>query len=375
MLLGLSLVQRIRLGLVAVVVALVGGATAVLWPDAGTTYAAMVTDASGLVPRNDVRINDVVVGHVRSVALDGLQARVTFEVGDDVVLPELTQAEIRQTSLLGEYFLALVPSGDGQMRPGDVIPLERTRRAAELETVVSQAGELAAQVNIDNLNRILTSLDTGFAAGPTAVGDLFESMAGTASSLAALRGDLDATIDAVDGLSARLAPETATLGEAIERFAAGAEALARADDDIDTLVDELNRATGSLAGLLERNRAQLVRASPTLRRTLQEVVANLDDLESAIQGLPGFNRGWACAADGNYLNFVFPLTPEAAAVDVNPERCDNIEDGPRGRRRPTEARLLPGLDHVVIDDPLGTGDLDGGAGTADEGRAQEEAER
>src|SRR3546814_2585353 len=79
-----------------------------------------------------------------------------------------------QTSLLGEYFLALVPEGEGKLAPGSVIPLERTRRAAELEAIVSQAGALTAQVNIDNVNRILTSVDTGFAAGPDAVGDLFE---------------------------------------------------------------------------------------------------------------------------------------------------------------------------------------------------------
>src|SRR3546814_17002015 len=67
-------------------------------------------------------------------------------------------------------------------------------------------------------------------------------------------------------------------------------------------------------------------ATPVLRRTLQEAVDNLDDLASVITGLDGFNRGWACAADGNYLNFVFPLTPELATVDINPGICDNVEE-------------------------------------------------
>ena len=31
--------------------------------------------------------------------------------------------------------------------------------------------------------------------------------------------------------------------------------------------------------------------------------------------------------------------------------------------------MLPGLDNLVIDDPLGTGDVDLGAGSANEGRA------
>jgi phospholipid/cholesterol/gamma-HCH transport system substrate-binding protein len=365
----LTLVQRIRLGLAAIVLGVGGVVVASSWPDGGTAYAAVLEDASGLVPRNDVRLNDIIVGQVKGITLEGLRARVDFEVDPDVELPAGTKLEVRQTSLLGEFFLALVPEGGGTLAPGSVIPLERTRRAAELETIVSQAGALTAQVNIDNVNRILTSFDTGFAAGPDAVGDVFESMAATASSLSALRGDLNATIDSIDTLSTRLAPETGTFRTAIERFAAGAEALASSNDGFEQLLPELNQASATLSGLLERNRENLTGATPVLRRTLQEAVDNLDDLASVITGLDGFNRGWACAADGNYLNFVFPLTPELATVDINPGLCDNIEDGPRGRKRPTQVHVLPGLDNLVIDDPLGTGDVDLGAGSANEGRA------
>lgn len=366
----LTLVKRIRLVLLAVVVVAAGLTARALWPEGGTAYAAMVEDASGIVPRNDVRLNDIVVGQVTSIDLDGLRARIDFEVSDDVELPAGTRVELRKTSLLGEYFLSLVPEGSGRLQPGTVIPLERTRRAAELETIVSQAGALAAQVNIDNLNRILTTLDTGFAAGPDAVGDLFESMAGTATSLSALRTDINATIDSIDGLAATLAPETSTFRTAISRFADGAEALASTNDGLDELLTELNHATGSLAGLLERNRENLASATPVVRRTLQEVVDHLDDLASTITGLEGFNRGWACAADGSYLNFIFPLTPELATVDINPDRCRNIEEGPRGRDRPTQVELLPGLDGLTIDDPARTGTIDIGAGSANEGEAR-----
>src|SRR3546814_8688199 len=79
-------------------------------------------------------------------------------------------------------------------------------------------------------------------------------MATTASSLSTLRGDLNATIDSIDTLSARLAPETGTFRTAIERFAVGAEALASSNDGFEQLLPELNRASATLAGLLERNR-------------------------------------------------------------------------------------------------------------------------
>lgn len=371
----MTLVSKIRLAIAAVAVLVGAVLLAALWPDPGVGYAAIVDDASGIVERNDVRLNDVIVGHVSSIELEGLHARVNFELADDVVVPAQTNVEIRQTSLLGEYFIALVPQGTGRLEPGSVIPVDRTRRAAELETIVAQAGDLTAQVNIDNIDRILATLDEGLGDDPEAVGDLFESMARTASSLGELQGDVVATIDAVDALSARLAPETGRLTTAIDRFADGAEALAAANDGIPTLVSQLNRATDSLAGTLQRNRDRLVGATPIIRTTLQEAVDNLDNLASVLTGLPGFNRGWACAADGNYLNFVFPLTPEFATVDVDPGRCDNLEDGPAGRSRPTQLRLFPGLDGLTIDDPVGTGEIDLGGGTANDGQADFDEER
>src|SRR3546814_6076511 len=103
-------------------------------------------------------------------------------------------------------------------------------------------------------------------------------MATTASSLSTLRGDLNATIDSIDTLSARLAPETGTFRTAIERFAVGAEALASSNDGFEQLLPELNRASATLAGLLARNRENLTGATPVLRRPLQEAVHHLHDL-------------------------------------------------------------------------------------------------
>ena len=62
-------------------------------------------------------------------------------------------------------------------------------------------------------------------------------------------------------------------------------------------------------------------------------------------------------------------------VDVNTSRCDNIEDGPAGRSRPTQVHLFPGLDGMTIDDPAGTGEIDIGAGSANDGQAEFDEEQ
>src|SRR3546814_7743171 len=81
--LNLTLVQRIRLGLVAIVLAVGGVLVASSWPDGGIAYAAVLEDASGLVPRNDVRLNDIIVGQVSEITLEGLRERVDFEIDTD----------------------------------------------------------------------------------------------------------------------------------------------------------------------------------------------------------------------------------------------------------------------------------------------------
>jgi len=360
-------VRMIRIG-IAVVVALAATPVVVrLWPEPQTSYAARFVDASGLVPRNDVRINDVIVGRVTGVSLDGLEAVVRFETDTDVVLPAATTAEIRQTSLLGEYYLDLRPAGAGALEPGGTIPASRTGRGTEVEHIVGLGGELTAQVNIDNLNRLVGSIDEATGGDPDRLGRFLDSSAATVGALEDLSPRIVAAIDSIDTLAASLAPSTDSLTSSLDRFAAGAEALARSNDQIPTLVAGLTQLTGELEGVLQRNRERLLSASAQIRPLLDEVVANLDDLHSIVTGLDGFNRGWACAADGNYLNFVFPLTPEVATVELDPGRCDNVEDGPAGRSRAGQVQVA-GVPNLFIDDPVGTGSIDLGAGTANQNR-------
>ena len=72
---------------------------------ARTAYSATFTDASGLLPGDDVRIAGVVVGSVDEVSIvDRRLARVDFRV--DQPLPASVTAAIRYKNLIGQRFLA-----------------------------------------------------------------------------------------------------------------------------------------------------------------------------------------------------------------------------------------------------------------------------
>jgi virulence factor Mce-like protein len=66
-------------------------------------------DVLDLVPQSAVKVNDVTVGAVDKITLEGWHAQVRLRLRDDVKLPDNAVAELRQTSLLGEKFVSLSP--------------------------------------------------------------------------------------------------------------------------------------------------------------------------------------------------------------------------------------------------------------------------
>ena len=67
---------------------------------------------------------------VTSIALDGPQVLVKFDVDDDIRLGDRTEAAIKTKSLLGAKILEVAPRGDGQLT--GPIPLERTTSPYQL---------------------------------------------------------------------------------------------------------------------------------------------------------------------------------------------------------------------------------------------------
>ena len=99
----------------------------------GPSYTVTVefADVLDLVPKSSVKVDDVTVGTVQKVWLDGYVAKVRIKLPKSLELPDNTHATIRQTSLLGEKFVSLArPTGSeqprGKLDNGEVIPLSRT---------------------------------------------------------------------------------------------------------------------------------------------------------------------------------------------------------------------------------------------------------
>ena len=359
-------IRNIRIGIV--VLAVLG---ALVWwrvnlPPARQQFAAMISDASELVPDNSVRINDVPVGRVTKVVLDGLQAKVSFNVDRDVRLPAGTRVELRQTSLLGEEYLALVPEGEGQLPEGTTIPLDRTRRVPQLEQVVGLGGDLVNQVTADSLNRVINAFDEAAGGDPQRVARFLDAMAGATDAFAARREGLAVTIDRVNQMAAALAPHTDELARSVDQFAAGLQALDKNKSQLGAFVDAVDNLSSSAADLVTTHEAKLSTAGAKAKDLLTQIDENLPDFEKAVQALPDFNNGWACTVQGNFIQWLAAAYPEVARADTGSGAC-TPQQGARGRQESGQVQV-EGVPSQTIDDPAGTGDIDTGGGSANDNR-------
>ena len=84
-------------------------------------------DVQNLERNSRVRVNDVTVGTVTNIALQGWHALVTMTIDGGVDLPANATATIGQTSLLGSIHIELAPptgsAPQGKLKNGSLIPL------------------------------------------------------------------------------------------------------------------------------------------------------------------------------------------------------------------------------------------------------------
>jgi phospholipid/cholesterol/gamma-HCH transport system substrate-binding protein len=100
---------------------------------------ARFDNIGGLKPRAPVRTAGVVVGRVKSIALDpkSYQGVVTLEIEKPYQFPKDTAAKILTAGLLGDQYIGLEPGGDDKnLAPGET--LAQTQSAVVLENLIGQ---------------------------------------------------------------------------------------------------------------------------------------------------------------------------------------------------------------------------------------------
>jgi phospholipid/cholesterol/gamma-HCH transport system substrate-binding protein len=124
----------------------------------GDTYYATFEEAGGLKANDPVRIAGVRAGKVDSIELEDGAVKVGFKIETDTEMGDLTQAQIKVQTILGQMYLAVVPAGDGELEAGGTIPVERTQSPYNVVDAFTGLAETSQGIDTDQLTEALTTL-------------------------------------------------------------------------------------------------------------------------------------------------------------------------------------------------------------------------
>jgi phospholipid/cholesterol/gamma-HCH transport system substrate-binding protein len=275
------------------------------------TITAEFTDALNVVPRTAVMVDDVPVGQVSQIDRVGWHAKITMQVRKDLDLPANTVAEIRQTSLLGEKYVALLdPSGTpatGRLADGDNIPLSATSRNPEVEEVLGALSFVLSGGGIGQLRTISTELNKMMTGRTEDMRDLLGRITTLIGTLDDQKDDIITAMEGIDHLAATLNKEQKSIGAAIDAIGPAVKVLNEQHRALVTMLSELDKLGQVGTRVIRGSRANLV-------ATLKHLEPSLRELADAGESLPRgaglmasfpFPKEAADLAKGDYANALF----------------------------------------------------------------------
>ncbi|GAA4540132.1 MCE family protein [Amycolatopsis samaneae] len=271
-------------------------------------YQARFTDATLLLPNDDVRIAGVRVGQVKDVKIvDRRQAQVDFEVDSGIKLPAGVTAQIKFRNLVGQRYVSLSqggPMGGGSLQPGGTIPLEHTTPALDLTELFNGFKPLFTALNPDDINKLSYEVIQVLQGEGGTVESLLRHTASLATTIADKDKVIGEVIDNLNSVLDTVNAHTPQLNDLIVKLQQLVSGLAADRKPIGDAIEGLGTLAESTSGLLSEARAPLkddIAALGTLAGKLNE---NEPLMEHFIQLLPKKVSALTRTADyGSWFNF------------------------------------------------------------------------
>ncbi|MFE9395369.1 MCE family protein [Streptomyces flavidovirens] len=307
----------------------------------GDSYHVTVEfrDVLDLVPQSTVKVNNVTVGAVEKVELDGWHARVRLRVSDSVKLPGNAIAGLRQTSMLGEKYVALSAPTDtepvGRLTDGSEIPLSRSGRNPEIEEVLSALSALLNGGGVAQLKTITVELNKALEGREDRVKALLTELDIFIGGLDKQKKEIVRALEGVDKLSKTLAKEKKTIGRAITTMPPALKVLADQRAKLTKMLTSLSELGKTGTQVIKASRADVIANLRRLQPILQQLNKAGADLPNALELLTTypFPRNVVDAIKGDYVNL-------KVTADLDLESIyGNLADGPKKPGKPGTPEL------------------------------------
>lgn len=296
-------------------------------------------DVLDLVPQSAVKVNDVTVGAVEKVQLDGWHARVRLRIADSVKLPGNAIAELRQTSMLGEKYVSLsappATGAVGTLADGAVIPLARSGRNPEIEEVLAALSALLNGGGVAQLHTITVELNKALNGREAQVKDLLAQLDTFVGGLDEQRAEIVRAMQDIDKLAGTLNKQATTIGRAVDSIPPALKVLADQRAELTGMLTALAKLGTAGTRVINASRDDVIANLRQLQPILAELNHAGNDLPDALELLTTypFPRNVVDAVKGDYVNLRI-----TADLDVK-SLYGNHATGPTGS--PSPGRTTP----------------------------------
>jgi phospholipid/cholesterol/gamma-HCH transport system substrate-binding protein len=259
----------------------------------GDTYYAAFSEAGGLKANDEVRVAGVRVGKVQSVDLAGDHVRVEFTVEDGVEFGPATNAAIKVKTLLGAMYLALEPSGDGQMQEEAEIPVARTSSPYDVVDAFSGLADTSERIDTDRLATSLDTLSGLMKNTPEEFKAALEGMSALSTNIAARDEQLNELLGNMQKVSRVLADRNGDLITLMEDGDKLFRALVARREAVHDLLVATSQLSQELTLLVRQTRADLKPALEHLDNVVDMLNKNQENLDNSLRLMAPFYRVFA----------------------------------------------------------------------------------
>lgn len=244
-------------------------------------------DVLDLVPQSSVKVNDVTVGKVTDIDVDGYQAEVTLALRGDVDLPDNALAEIRQTSLLGEKFVSLKPpataASGNKLSDGDVIPLENSGRNPEVEEVLGAMSLLLNGGGVAQLKTISAELNKAFEGRESDVRSVLNQLDTFTAQLDKNKQDIITAIESLNRLAISINEQRGSIELALDEMPEALASIDKQRDDLVKMLQALDDLSSVATRVIRDSKATTIQSLRSLDPTLTKLAEAGDSLPKAFQ--------------------------------------------------------------------------------------------
>jgi phospholipid/cholesterol/gamma-HCH transport system substrate-binding protein len=275
------------------------------------TITAQFSDVLDLVPQSTVKVNDVTVGKITDVRLQGYHALVTMQLRNDTELPDNAEASIQQTSLLGEKFVELSAPSDPSPNPlqsGDVIDMDHTGQNPEVEEVLGALSLLLNGGGVGQLQTITRELNQTLHGREGEARSVLHQIRTFSGQLDRHKQDIVSALEALNRLSGQLNRQRDTIDATL--------------DELPSALRSINSQRGDLVRML-RSLAHLSGvATRVIRLSKDSTVETLRQLSPVLSQLQASGQNFV---DAFQVALTYPFVDEVVGRD--PQVARNLQMG------------------------------------------------